>query len=206
VHTGGRCIEHAGDQGGEGFSAQANMMASAEVWPRMAAAFDAAQGPLARRMLAALEGAEEAGGDIRGRQSAAIVVVGAEGEPWQREVELRIEDADRPLVELRRLLDLHDAYALADRADTLAGEGRHSEAAQLYVDAAAAAPANVELAFWAGLGLAAGGRVAVGAARVRGVIAIEGAWARLLARLDPEIAPGAESVRQALGIKRLPDA
>ena len=206
VHTGGRCIEHAGDQGGEGFSAQANMMASAEVWPRMAAAFEAAQGPLARRMLAALEGAEEAGGDIRGRQSAAIVVVGAEGEPWQREVELRIEDADRPLVELRRLLDLHDAYALADRADTLAGEGRHSEAAQLYVDAAAAAPANVELAFWAGLGLAAGGRVAVGAARVRGVIAIEGAWARLLARLDPEVAPGAESVRQALGIKRLPDA
>ena len=206
AHTGERCIAFAGDQAGEGFSAQANMMASPEVWPAMASAFETTEGTLARRLLAALEAAEDAGGDVRGRQSAAIVVVGPEGEPWEREVELRVEDAELPLAELRRLLDLHDAYALADRADALAGEGRHEEAARLYIDAAAAAPANVELAFWAGLGLAAGGQVGVGAARVRGVISIDRAWVRLLARLDPEIAPGADAVRESLGVAREQDA
>jgi uncharacterized Ntn-hydrolase superfamily protein len=206
VHTGEGCIPYAGDRDGEGFSAQANMMASPEVWPAMATEFERTMGPLARRLLAALEAAEGQGGDVRGRQSAALLVVGPEGEPWQRKVELRVEDHDRPLTELRRLLDLHDAYELADRADALAGEGRHDEAGELYVKAAAAAPANAELGFWAGLGLAAGGRVTTGAARVRGVIRVDGAWGRLLARLDPEISPGAEAVRKALGIRHDRDA
>jgi uncharacterized Ntn-hydrolase superfamily protein len=202
VHTGGGCIPHAGDASGDGFSAQANMMSSPGVWPAMAAAFESASGPLSRRLLTALEAAERAGGDVRGRQSAALLVVPAEGQPWQRVAELRVEDAPDPLGELWRLLDLHEAYALADRADGMAGEGRHSDAGPLYVAASQAAPGSVELAFWAGLGIAAGGDLEAGAGRVRAAIEVGGErWRELLARLRPEIAPAAGAVRDHLGVK-----
>src|SRR6478735_4829430 len=118
VQTGDGCIPYAGHVEGDGFSAQANMMAGPEVWPAMADAFRSATGPLARRLLTVLDAAEAAGGDVRGRQSAALVVVPADGEPSRRTVELRIEDHTDPLGELRRLLDLADAYAFADEADT----------------------------------------------------------------------------------------
>jgi uncharacterized Ntn-hydrolase superfamily protein len=138
---------------------------------------------------------------VRGHQSAALLVVPAEGEPWRRTVELRVEDAADPLAELGRLLGLHDAYALADRADGLAGEGRHDEAARLYAEAAEAAPGNAELGFWAGLGIAAGGDLKEGAQRVRAAIETGGeGWGRLLARLEPEIAPAAAEVRGELGL------
>jgi uncharacterized Ntn-hydrolase superfamily protein len=201
VHTGESCIAQAGHSAGEGFRTQANMMASAEVWPAMAAAFEAAEGPLARRLFAALEAAEAAGGDVRGRQSAALLVVPGQGEGWERLVELRVEDSGEPLAELGRLLDLRDAYELADQADALAGAGRHEEAARLYERAAAAAPANLELSFWAGLGLAAAGDVEAGADRVAAAIAAHAGWRDLLARLEPELAPGAEAVRAALGAR-----
>ena len=201
-HTGDGCIPEAGHVAGDGFSAQANLMASAEVWPAIATAYRGAEGPLASRLLAALEAGEEAGGDVRGKQSAALLVVPARGEAWSTVVELRVEDAVDPLPELRRLLDLHGAYELADRADSLAGEGRHADAASLYVSAAEAAPASVELAFWAGLGIAAGGDVAAGAERVATAIAAHDGWRELLARLDPEIAPAVEEVRSALRVPR----
>jgi uncharacterized Ntn-hydrolase superfamily protein len=177
------------------------MMASDRVWPEMAGAFEAADGPLARRLLVALDAGEAAGGDVRGRQSAALLVVPSRGEQWERVVELRVEDHVEPLGELRRLLDLHDAYELADRADGLAGEGRHEDAAELYVRAAEAAPANVELSFWAGLGIAAGGDVDAGAERVAAAMEAHDGWRRLLATLDAEIAPSAEAVRAALGVE-----
>ncbi len=201
AHTGDGCIPHAGDRQGDGFSAQANMMASPDVWPAMATTFESAEGPLPRRLLAALDAAEAAGGDLRGRQSAALLVVPAAGEQWRVNVELRVEDGTDPLGELRRLLDLHDAYQLADRADTLAGEGRHEEASELYARAAEAAPASVELAFWAGLGIAAADDVASGVERVRAALEADEGWRDLLARLQPEIAPAAEAVREALGVK-----
>jgi uncharacterized Ntn-hydrolase superfamily protein len=200
AHTGDGCMPDAGHVEGDGFSAQANMMASGRVWPEMAAAFEAGEGSLARRLLAALDAGEAAGGDVRGRQSAALLVVPSDGEEWKRMVELRVEDHTEPLAELRRLLDLHDAYELADRADSLAGEGRHEEAAEFYVRAAEAAPANVELSFWAGLGIAAGGNVDAGAERVAAAIAAHDGWRRLLATLDPEIAPAVNEVRATLGV------
>jgi uncharacterized Ntn-hydrolase superfamily protein len=203
-HTGGGCIPEAGQVEGDGFSAQANMMASADVWPAIAAAFETAAGPLAWRLVAALEAGERAGGDVRGRQSAALLVVPAEGEGWRRTVDLRVEDGVEPLAELRRLLALHDAYALADRADNLAGEGRHIAAAELYERASEAAPANVELSFWAGLALAQGGDVEGGAERVAAAIEAHDGWRLLLARLDTEIAPAADAVRDALGVNRSP--
>jgi uncharacterized Ntn-hydrolase superfamily protein len=200
VHTGEGCIPDAGHLEGAGFSAQANMMASPEVWPAIAAAFESAEGPLARRLIEALDAGEAAGGDVRGKQSAAMLVVPAQGEVWRRTVELRVEDAIEPLAELRRLLDLHEAYELADRADSFAGEGRHDEAAELYVRAAEAAPANVELSFWAGLGIAAGGDVDGGVERVAAAIDAHDGWRLLLERLDAEIAPAADVVRAALGV------
>jgi uncharacterized Ntn-hydrolase superfamily protein len=200
VHTGEGCIPYAGDFMGEGFSAQANMMARAEVWPAMAAAFGAASGPLSRRLLAALDAGEEAGGDVRGRQSAALVVVPAEGEAWERTVELRVEDHQDPLGELRRLVDLADAYAVASEGDDLVGEGRHAESAERYRRAAELAPANEELMFWAGLALAQGGDVDAGAERVASAIEMHSGWRDLLARLSPDIAPSAPTVREALGI------
>ena len=202
AHTGDGCMLHAGDRAGDGFSAQANLMASPDVWPAMAKSFEAASGPLARRLLAALDAAEAAGGDVRGRQSAALVVVPAEGEPWRTRVELRVDDATDPLAELRRLLDLADAYEVANRADELAGEGRHEEAAELYEQAAVAVPANVELSFWAGLGIAAAGDLDRGAERVRAALDAYPGWRDLLARLDPEIAPAVDAVREALGVER----
>ncbi len=203
VHTGDGCIPYAGEVLGEAFSAQANMMASPAVWPAMAEAFGDARGPLARRLLAALDAGEAAGGDVRGRQSAAIVVVEPEGEPWRRKVELRVEDHHDPLGELRRLLDLADAYALASEADDLVGEGRHEEAAERARRALELAPASDELMFWAGLGMAQAGELSGGLDLVRGAIEMHPGWRDLLARLDPRIAPSAPAVRRALGIEEV---
>ncbi len=200
VHTGDGCIPYAGHVEGEGFSAQANMMAGPDVWPAMADAFTAFSEPLPRRLLATLDAAEAAGGDVRGRQSAALLVVPAEGEPWRRTVELRVEDHTNPLGELRRLLDLADAYAFADRADTLMAEGRHDDAAEAGRKALELAPASDELVFWGGLGMVQAGDLEGGVERVRSAIEMHSGWRDLLARLRPEIAPSAAAVRDALGV------
>ena len=200
VHTGEGCIEHAGHLAGHGFSAQANMMASPEVWPAMAEAYEATEGTLSRRLLAALRAAEGAGGDVRGRQSAAMVVVGSEGEPWRRQVDLRVEDDPEPLDELARLLDLHDAYELASEGDELIGQGRDEEAARCYRRAAELAPDNEELRFWAGLSQMKTGEREEGLAVVRSVIGANDGWRQLLLRLDDEIAPGIDEVRRQLGL------
>jgi uncharacterized Ntn-hydrolase superfamily protein len=176
------------------------MMASSQVWPAMAEAFMSADGPLARRLLLTLDAAEGVGGDVRGRQSTALLVVPAEGEGWRREVELRVEDHPEPLDELGRLLDLHDAYALAAEGDDLVGKGRHEESANRYKRASQLAPDNDELLFWAGLSLAQGGEVGQGAAMVRRAIDVHRGWRDLLLRLDEEISPSAEAMRRELGI------
>jgi uncharacterized Ntn-hydrolase superfamily protein len=202
VHTGDGCMAYAGDVAGEGFSAQANLMASPEVWPAMAKAFEASDGPLSRRLFEALKAGEEAGGDVRGRQSAALLAVPGEGEPWDVSVELRVEDHPDPLTELERLLVLREAYAFADRGDELVGEGRHAEAAEHYARAAELAPGNAELSFWAGLGIAQGGDLGRGIELVGVALAAHDGWRELLARVDSEIAPAAGAVAGALGVER----
>ena len=176
THTGDGCIAYAGHRAGADFTVQANMMASPEVWPAMAAAFESAEGPLARRLLAALYAAEAAGGDARGRQSSALVVAPAEGEPWRRSVDVRVDDHPEPLRELERLLDLADAYAIASER----------------------APGNHELLFWSGLATARAGDLDGGVDQVREAIRIQPGWRELLGRLEPEIAPGAAVVLEAL--------
>src|SRR4051812_32663509 len=198
THTGEGCIAFAGHASGDDFSVQANMMASDQVWPAMAEAYRGSSGPLSRRLLTALRAAEAAGGDARGKQSAAMVIVPASGETWKRTVEMRVEDHPEPLDELERLLVLHDAYALATRGDDLTGEGLHAEAGEAYRAAAELAPDNHELLFWAGLAEFDHGDRDAGLAQVRQAIAMQPGWRGLLSRLAPEVAPAAERVLAAL--------
>jgi uncharacterized Ntn-hydrolase superfamily protein len=164
----------------------------------MSGAFEHADGDLSVRLLAALRAAEGAGGDVRGRQSAALIVVPAEGEPWQTRVDLRVEDHRDPVEEIARLLGLQRAYELAGRADGLMAADQPVEAGALYRQAAELAPESDELLFWAGLALANAGDLDAGVDAVRRAIAVHAGWATLLERLSPDFAPAGEEVRAAL--------
>jgi uncharacterized Ntn-hydrolase superfamily protein len=198
VHTGANCIPEAGHATGAHWTCQANMMARGTVPGAMTEAFAQAGGDLAERLMSALEGAEAEGGDVRGRQSAALLVAPAAGEPWETRLDLRVEDHADPLGELRRLLGLHRAYELAGEADELMGEGRAEEAASRYVRAAELAPDSDELLFWAGLAIAQKGDVPAGADAIRRAAGVHPGWLTLLDRLSPEFAPAGEAVRREL--------
>jgi uncharacterized Ntn-hydrolase superfamily protein len=198
VHTGAECIPSAGDAAGPYWTCQANMMASDTVPAAMSAAFERSSGDLAERLMLALDAAEGEGGDVRGRQSAAIIVVAADGEPWQMRVQLHVEDHPDPLAELRRLLVLHRAYEMAGRADELLASERPAEAGPLYRQAAELAPESDELLFWSGLALAHTGDVDTGVDAVRRAIDKHAGWGVLLDRLSPTFAPAGDEVRRAL--------
>jgi uncharacterized Ntn-hydrolase superfamily protein len=188
AYTGKSAISAAGHHVGRAFSVQANLMASAKVWPAMAAAYEGARGDLADRLLAALDAAQAAGGDIRGRQSAAILVVKAKGtgRPWagaDRLFDLRVEDHPEPLVELRRLVRLQRAYAHANRGDELMTEKKIDAALAEYKAAAALAPEILELPFWQAVTLASIGREAEALPLFKQVFSREPIWADLLPRL-----------------------
>ncbi len=200
AHTGSACMAFAGHAIGEQVSCQANIMANATVWGSMLEAFTTAAGPLASRLLAALDAAEHAGGDVRGRQSAALLVVPAVGEPWQYSVSLRVEDHPEPLAELRRLFGLQQAYEQAGIGDALTNERRHDEAAARYLTASELAPGNHELIFWAGLGIALSGDLDRGVELVREAIALHPGWAELLPRLSADVSPSAPVVCKRLGL------
>ncbi len=162
VHTGAKCIAAAGHVEGKGFSTQANLMEKATVWDAMAVAFEAAQGDLAERLLIALEAAQAEGGDIRGRQSAALLVVPgtSEGTPWrERAVDLRVDDHESPLSELRRLLGVHRTYERMNLGDEAFAAGDIDRALGEYAAAAAMSPDNVEVRYWQAITLVGAGRV-----------------------------------------------
>jgi uncharacterized Ntn-hydrolase superfamily protein len=199
VHTGSDCIREAGHVTGAHWSCQANMMARDTVPAAMSEAFAAADGALADRLMAALEAAEGQGGDVRGRQSAAMLVVPAEGEPWRARVDLRVEDHTAPLDELRRLLVLQRAYELAGEGDELLAAGRVDEAGDRYRRAQELAPESDELLFWAGLATAQAGDLQEGADAVRRAADVHPGWLTLLDRLSPDFAPAGDEMRRALG-------
>ena len=186
TYTGPACIPDAGDAQGEQFSCQANLISNPTIWPAMKAAFEHAKGDLAERMMQALEAAEKAGGDIRGRQSAAILVVKAQGsgKPWNDVVvNLRVEDHPRPLAELRRLLRLRRAYNLEDQGDTFTSEKKPADAASAYAEAMRLAPDVVELRFWAAVTMYTNGQEAQARTLFRDVFAREPRWVPLVPRL-----------------------
>ena len=162
VHTGLRCISYAGHLTGKNYSVQANIMAKSTVPAAMAQAFENTGGNLAERMLAALDAAEAEGGDLRGRQSAAMLVVSGEptGDPWtDRIVDLEIADHENPLVELRRLLRISQAYRHAQSGDEYMEKHEMENALQEYSAAAKYYPDNPELPFWTAVTLAQTGEL-----------------------------------------------
>ena len=186
AHTGARCIADAGHTMGETFSAQANMMATPDVWPDMADAYGQSTEDLPERLVTALEAGQGAGGDIRGRQSAALLVVEGEssGRPWaDRVVELRVEDDREPIRELRRLLTLHRAYEHMNRGDELLAAGQVEEALEAYGTAATMAPQVKEMPFWHAVTLADLGRLEEALPIFREVFAANPDWGTLVQRL-----------------------
>lgn len=192
IHTGPRCIAEAGHIQGEGFGVQANMMANATVWDAMAEAFrERAHDDLADRLLAALDAAERQGGDVRGKQSAAILVVGPERteSPWEaRLFDLRVDDHPEPLQELRRLVRLRRAYIHMNDGDEAIASGEVEAAAQSYRAASELVPENPEMPFWKAVGLVGLGRVDDAVEVFKSVFAMDPNWRKLVPRLvDSEL-------------------
>jgi uncharacterized Ntn-hydrolase superfamily protein len=186
AHTGAKCIPAAGNEVGDGFSVQANLMENDRVWPAMAKAFRETKGDLADRMLAALEAAQLQGGDIRGMQSAAILVVKgtSSGRPWADAVfNLRVEDSPAPLDELRRLVQLQRAYNHASAGDDFVAAGKVDAALAEYAEAARLAPEVLELPYWQAVTLASNGQLEKALPIFKSVFAKEPRWAELTPRL-----------------------
>jgi len=186
VHTGESCIAEAGHRQGPDYSVQANLMLKDDVWPAMSSAFEQTDGDLAERMLAALEAAQDSGGDIRGRQSAAILIVREKptGRIWEdRVMDLRVEDHPKPVEELTRLVNLHRAYQHENEGDALLAEGDLEGALSEYTAAAVLAPDNLELMFWQAVSLVNVGRESEALPLFRKVFKADDNWAVLVERL-----------------------
>ena len=187
AHTGGKCIPAAGHEVGDGFSCQANLMEKDTVWAAMAHAYTTADAPLAERMMASLEAAEAEGGDIRGKQSAAMLVVTGSptGRSWEdRIIDLRVEDAAAPLPELRRLLRIKRAYMKLAEADRVSDAGDKAGFGALAAEAIRIAPEMAEIRFWTGLEMASNGDMDRGCELMAGVVREKGErWVETLRRL-----------------------
>ena len=178
--TGDLCIDHAGHRVGDGYSAQGNMLASPDVWPAMAEAFESSPGPLARRLLAALLAGEGAGGDARGNMSAALLVV--EGTPAPTPaagtvVDVRIDRSTDPLGDLARLLDAADAFAGFSTGFEQLMAGDPAGAVTTVDGALRTLPGEDNLRFLRGGALMASGAVDAGVAELRSLIADRPSWA-----------------------------
>jgi len=186
THTGSHCMADAGHEVGDNFSVQANMMASPEVWPAMATAYRQATGDFAGRLVSALEAGQAAGGDIRGQQSAAILIVAATstGRPWiDTLMELRVEDHPAPIGELKRLVQIHRAYELMNLGDEYLGKEETEKALEAYAGAAKLAPEMGEIPFWHAVTLADMGRLEEALPIFKELFTVNPNWARLLQRL-----------------------
>lgn len=198
AYTGSRCIPEAGHITGNQYSVQANMMLKNTVWKAMSEAYEKSSADLADRMLAALEAAQGEDGDIRGMQSAAMVVVSGQenDQPWkEKSLELRVEDHSAPLAELKRLIGVHKAYEMMNEGDALISKGQTEAAFEAYNTAATLAPDMDELPFWQAVTMADLGNVDGALPIFKRVFASSSNWAVLLQRLpqvglfkkDPEV-------------------
>lgn len=187
--TGQRAIAAAGHRVGAQYAVQANLMEKPSVWPAMARAFEAARGDLAERLLQALEAAEREGGDIRGRQSAALLIVAPTntGRPWvDRKFDLRVEDHPAPVAELRRLVTLARVYHRLNEGDELVTRNDLPGAVEAYGAATSLLPdaaTNGEAVFWTGISLVGAGRVDQAIPYLARAYAVDRRWAELVRRL-----------------------
>jgi uncharacterized Ntn-hydrolase superfamily protein len=186
VHTGKYCIREAGHIIGDDFIVMANLMENNTVWEAMADAYRTSVGDLAERMLAALEAAQREGGDIRGRQSAAMIIV--KGEPTGADyrdklIDLRVEDHPDPLRELRRLVTLNRAYLMMNEGDARMVEKDVSGAMDAYTRAMELAPHVAEIKYWAALTMFADGMETEALKIFRDVFQREPLWVEVTRRL-----------------------
>jgi uncharacterized Ntn-hydrolase superfamily protein len=192
AHTGAECIPACGHHVGDGYTVQGNLLERESCWPAMADAYEAALtrgDPFVERLLLALEAAEREGGDVRGRQSAAIMVVDGEVRPtaWRgrlwggRLMDARVEDHADPVPELRRIVTMHLAYELSDDDGDAARAGQAPE--QRYARARELAPAAYELVFWRGVELATAGDVEAGRRELQIAFAADSRWRTTLQHL-----------------------
>jgi uncharacterized Ntn-hydrolase superfamily protein len=204
AHTGVKCIPAAGQHTGANYSVQANLMLSDTVWPAMAKAFEAAEGDLASRLMAALAAAQAAGGDIRGKQSAALVVVSGKpsGKPWQDRIfDLRVDDHPDPIAELGRLVKLQRAYNLMNDGDLAVERNDHEAALKAYGAAQALVPDSLEMTYWHAVALVNMKRVDESLPLFRKVFAADLNWKTLTPRLPsvgllPDDKPALEKILQ----------
>ena len=185
-YTGKNCISEAGNIMGSNFSVQANLMEKNTVWPAMAKAFKITKGSLAERLLAALEAAQKEGGDIRGKQSAAILVVKAKstGNSWEdKVVDLRVEDNENPIKEMRRLLTIHKAYDFMNKGDLAVETGNNTLAKEYYMNAQKLNPDNLEMKYWYAITLANNGELIEAKQILQAIFKINSNWKTLIPRL-----------------------
>jgi len=187
VHTGKNCIDHAGHIKGNGFSVQSNMMLTTKVPAAMATAFEKSKGKvLAERLLSSLDAAQAAGGDIRGKQSAAILIVPAKSrnQPWnERLLDLRVDDHSNPLVELRRLYNVQVAYEHMNNGDLAVEKNDMQKAMQEYNAAMKMFPQNLEMQYWTAITLANNKQLNKALPILKKVFAADANWKELTRRL-----------------------
>ena len=185
-YTGERCIREAGHASSDGVICQANMMERSTVWEAMVEAYERREGALPGRLLAALDAAQEEGGDLRGKQSAAMLVVSTRRRrsvKQDRLVDIRVEDHHSPLEELRRLLRLHTAYRRADDGDDALAVGDVAAAEKAYGEAFSLYPDSMELRYWMALGLASAGDIKQAKELLEPVYQSNFGWRELTSRL-----------------------
>lgn len=186
VHTGAKCVPAAGHHKGKHYSCQANMMEKDTVWSAMSKAYESAKGELVDRLMAALEAAQNEGGDIRGKQSAAVLVVSTKssGVSWKDRIyDLRIEDHPQPLKELRRLITIAKAYNHMNKGDHYLTVNNVKKALDEYTTAMNIYPGNPEMVFWPAVTMAASGKVAESLPLFKKAFIADKRWAELLKRL-----------------------
>jgi uncharacterized Ntn-hydrolase superfamily protein len=205
AYTGQGCMPFCGHHVGRDHVCAGNLLLADKVWDRMSEAFEHAPGPLGDRLIAALEAGEAAGGDSRGMQSAALIVVKVVDpeRPWKnRPVDLRVEDHPEPIRELRRLYSLRRAYDMADEGDNAFAIKDYAGARRHYDDAVRIVPQNDELIFWRGSMKMGTGDEEGAVTDVRRAIELNPRWSPLIARLPDAIFPGVEQICARLQIKR----
>lgn len=187
VHTGKSCIDFANHIKGDGYSVQSNMMLTGNVSKAMSEAYEKSNGkPLAERMLLSLEAAQKAGGDIRGQQSAAMIVVPGKsgGKPWdERTVDLRVDDNALPLKELRRLYNVHTAYQHMNNGDLAIEKNDMATAMNEYNAAMKKFPQNLEMQYWTAVTLANNKELQKALPLFKKIFAKDANWKELTRRL-----------------------
>ena len=187
-YTGAKCISEAGNKVGDNYSVQANMMLTNQVWGAMSEAFEKSSGPLAERLVTALEAAQKVGGDIRGKQSACLLVVkgNATGNIWEdRLIDLRVEDNPDPINEIKRLLKVFRAYEHMNNGDLAVEKNDMKLAMDEYNSAMKMFPENLEMKYWTAVSLANTGEIEKSLPMFKEIFALDINWKELTRRLVP---------------------